>query len=458
MGHIYSREDVQILHQWKQINRQYPNAPLERIRHKLPLVQQVDGDLETFGASSHKYQLNPPIALSEIEKWQARTGAKLPSDFVSFLTEIGNGGAGPYYGIERFEDSESRFEKTAALPSILSPNMSQEEWQKLTFLDDDCSDEEFDERENYIHQGIFYLGTCGCEYDLLLVITGEYVGRIIYTNHWCSSDQPFFFSYELSFLEWYERWLDEIIQGYETSWFGHRIGGDEQTLFNLYMQTHCDEQKSQALAGLSKLKRLSNNGLVLLANIIQEEQSTNAQLALKILAQYSPSTASTYLMTALNSRDLSWQNLAISTIYFNQKGNLADYKDCVLELIKSVEDAEFICFAGYILKELGVTQVEYFAHLFEHANLNLARTALHSASFDDEIEAKIALFYPSIISDDGDMAVLAIQTLVNLNTVLPDAIPLLERAWKKFPKEKNEYVRINIQNYLRKFSVVGDFS
>lgn len=454
---LQDEETVSVLRQWQQINEQYPNDALARIREKIPLVKQVDSELNLFGADSHEYELNPVIALADIEKWQKRTGATLPQDFVQFLTQIGNGGLGPYYGIVRFEDSESRFDQTAALPSILSPTMSQEEWQKLTFLDDDCSDEEFDERENYIHQGVFYLGTCGCEYDLLLVITGEYAGRIIYTNHWCGSNQPFFFSYELSFSQWYERWLDEVIQGYETSWFGHRIGGDEQTLFDLYIQMDSSELRCQVLSGLTKLKLLSDKGLVLLTEIIKENQGEESKLALRVLAQYAPNIASSYLMSALKSIDRAWQNLAISTIFFNQKENLADYKDSILELIKSVEDADFIRFAGYILKDLAATQAEDFAHLFEHSNLNLARTALYAASSDTNVKEKSALFYPSITSDDGDMACLAIRTLVELNTVIPDVIPLLECAWKKFPKEKNEYVRTNIQNYLRKFSVTGDF-
>ncbi|PHM65188.1 hypothetical protein Xsto_02337 [Xenorhabdus stockiae] len=157
----------------------------------------------------------------------------------------------------------------------------------MSQIDDDCSDEEFDERVHLIHQGVFYLGTCGCEYDLLWVITGKYAGRILYTHHWCDSDKSYFFSYEKSFLDWYERWLDEVIQEYNTSWFGHNMGGSEETLLVSYQNMQTDEERIQVIKSFYKLPTLSEQGADILEGIVEQGHNDVYPYVLKILNNFS---------------------------------------------------------------------------------------------------------------------------------------------------------------------------
>ena len=39
---------------------------LQRIQQKLAQAKAADKDLEVFGASSHKYHLNPPVSEAEV--------------------------------------------------------------------------------------------------------------------------------------------------------------------------------------------------------------------------------------------------------------------------------------------------------------------------------------------------------------------------------------------------------
>lgn len=67
---------------------------------------QKDRQRLLFGSKMHDYKLNPPIELSTIEQFEARHGISLPGDYRLFITEIGNGGAGPYDGLLPFGEAE----------------------------------------------------------------------------------------------------------------------------------------------------------------------------------------------------------------------------------------------------------------------------------------------------------------------------------------------------------------
>ncbi|WP_253944703.1 hypothetical protein [Paenibacillus sp. NEAU-GSW1] len=74
--------------------------------------------------------------------------------------------------------------------------------------------------------GMLCIGRQGCEYDMYLVIEGERKGRIVYSSGFYP-DHPFFFVYEDNMLDWYERWLDEVILDYDIAWFGSRMSGHD---------------------------------------------------------------------------------------------------------------------------------------------------------------------------------------------------------------------------------------
>lgn len=46
-------------------------------------------------------------------------------------------------------------------------------------------------------------------------------------------DKPFI-CYENNFLDWYERWLDEIMVGYRICWFGRVLAGNKVLVIEKY--------------------------------------------------------------------------------------------------------------------------------------------------------------------------------------------------------------------------------
>ena len=68
----------------------------------LKQAQHMDPQYEMFGTSTHKYKLNSPINQTFICEVEKRYHFLLPEDYVQFITEVGDGGAGPDYGIYPF--------------------------------------------------------------------------------------------------------------------------------------------------------------------------------------------------------------------------------------------------------------------------------------------------------------------------------------------------------------------
>ena len=74
----------------------------KRILKLLEQAKAKDPDLMRFGAYSHKYKLSAPASEETIQKFEEQEGIRLPEEYRDFLLFVGNGGAGPYYGLVGF--------------------------------------------------------------------------------------------------------------------------------------------------------------------------------------------------------------------------------------------------------------------------------------------------------------------------------------------------------------------
>lgn len=70
-----------------------------------------------FGADWHQFVLNRPLPEEELTSFEQRHRISLPGDYRDFINKIGNGGAGPYYGVFPLGIDASDFE-----PSVSCPN------------------------------------------------------------------------------------------------------------------------------------------------------------------------------------------------------------------------------------------------------------------------------------------------------------------------------------------------
>lgn len=75
-----------------------------RVVEKLQALRQADPKWQIFGAYQHQYRFGPTLSSKELAELEERYAIRLPEDYRAFLMQIGNGGCGPGYGLQRFGD------------------------------------------------------------------------------------------------------------------------------------------------------------------------------------------------------------------------------------------------------------------------------------------------------------------------------------------------------------------
>lgn len=71
----------------------------EEARALIAELHRLDPDLRMFGASTHRYRFREPLGERELAAFEAEHGVTIPDGFRRYLSRLGNGGAGPFYGI-----------------------------------------------------------------------------------------------------------------------------------------------------------------------------------------------------------------------------------------------------------------------------------------------------------------------------------------------------------------------
>lgn len=63
-------------------------------------LRDADRKFRVFGSERHRYRLGQKLTESELAAFELTNGIWLPTDYRRFLSMVGNGGAGPFYGLE----------------------------------------------------------------------------------------------------------------------------------------------------------------------------------------------------------------------------------------------------------------------------------------------------------------------------------------------------------------------
>jgi hypothetical protein len=172
----------------RQLEPTYVRESLRRLARAKPKV---------FGADGHGFRLNPPLSEAEVAGFETSRGTHLPADYRQFITEIGNGGAGPYHGVFPLGYMDDGFEIAtwdgpySIVGDLAAEFLYREAWNDLTgcppaeLADDnedeyDCQMSAFEERyfAPSVMNGAFPICHMGCALRVWLVTTGEQRGRL----------------------------------------------------------------------------------------------------------------------------------------------------------------------------------------------------------------------------------------------------------------------------------------
>lgn len=208
-----------------------PRLDTSRIIELLGCLQNAQPSV--FGADVHGFRSNPPLPQADIVEFERKHQVTLPPDYRQFLTCVGNGGAGPFYGIFPLGKIDDNFDLRAwqeedgmvGVPS--KPFPLEEGWNDLsTIPKEDIADR--DKSEYDLEMDAFdrmYWNTSlvngaipicheGCALRIWLVITGIQAGYLWEdkrSEHGGLMPLRLADGSSATFTGWYDEWMNACL-------------------------------------------------------------------------------------------------------------------------------------------------------------------------------------------------------------------------------------------------------
>lgn len=204
----------------------------EEVKSALARLRPFSGRI--FGAGEHRFKLNEPLRDDEVQRFENLHRIQLPPEYRYFISSIGNGGAGPFYGIFPLGFMDFMFgtipwpEEEGFVGILSEPFPHMDEWNDLSSNPDenglksdapeyDALVEEFEKRywNGSVMNGAIPICHAGCSLRIWLVVTGDQAGSLWFDKRadlagvmpvtW-DDGSP------LTFDVWYEDWLVQCLR------------------------------------------------------------------------------------------------------------------------------------------------------------------------------------------------------------------------------------------------------
>jgi hypothetical protein len=162
----------------------------QEIKALLEQVERADPDRRVFGSSHHHYRLHATRPEVTVQALEQENGIIFPSDYRDFVLHVGDGGAGPSYGLDYLTNAARDSDLRQPFPLTESSEA----------LEDGRLEELIGSDQYTGVPGGLALGHQGCGIYTWLIVNGATYGTI-----WEGRDD--FYPTGLSFWQWYEKWL-----------------------------------------------------------------------------------------------------------------------------------------------------------------------------------------------------------------------------------------------------------
>jgi len=351
---------------------------IARIKTKFAKAKEIDSRCEVFGASKHQYQLGRTVTQKEVSEFEERYNVELPECYRAFITEFAGISAvepikdkdeyipAPNYGLFSFDrifnevEGVYDYERLLHKPTVIVPYMDFNEWCHLI---DDLDEE----NENEYLRGLLPLGYQDCEerYYVFLVLFGVNKGKVVYLGF---DDRPFF-THEDNFLDWYERWLDEIIDGtLQNSWidFARYMRGNEEVLVKKFVGEPDYKVQLSILDSIHNLDTLCNKSLDILVKYFNSDNIDIYLKIIEILAKHSDDLEVDELKKILNGDDEMCSSACF--IISHYKNDKLYWRDILLKRLKNVKDTETLQSITDILDDIDYNYYDEISPLLEEAD------------------------------------------------------------------------------------------
>lgn len=441
----------------EELNNKFIAEQIERIKSKLAEAKKTDKDLKVFGASSHKYVLGEVVSKEDILKFETEYKIELPNCYKAFLMNVGNGGesfsssgAGPFYGIYPlgknvddliYENTREYLKKDC----VLYPKMTDEYWDDLieNIEEDTISDEEYEKELGRIYGGILPIGEQGCSCYHAIVLNGEFKGRVVNINSERYNPQ---FTFELNFLDWYERWLDEVISGDlmqdKAGWFGYRMGGSLQDILKMYFSANDDEVKSDCLTGILIKQKIDSETLDIIEEQYKVSDGEIKKELLQILAKFDYERAYPYLV---DLADVSLLHV-FQFVFWYAKDKSSDWLGVIESNMETIIDDETFSFCVYLLREMNIDYSYLIIPFTQRNNESIKVTTYYMLGQLSNKENYIDTFIIGLNDKSNRVVHTALQALAGVED--KKLLKHYKSIAERFPVEQ-DYILVNLNHRLK---------
>ncbi|MBV8251632.1 MAG: SMI1/KNR4 family protein [Chitinophaga sp.] len=429
---------------------------IERIKKKLLVAAKIDSDRHVFGASSHQYHIGETLDEAAVSEFEKTHQISLPACFKAFLCKIGNGGksqlqsaAGPFYGIYPLGENLNEICDPVYLrrPVKIYPHLTDEYWEDLTksINDDDISDEDYDAALGSIYAGILPIGSQGCTYIHGLILNGPHEGKVV--NLDLDRQKPIF-TFEATFLDWYERWLDEIISGELTqgqpTWFGYRMGGPVATLLALYKSASDKVIKLDCLNGILGKHQVDADTVKIFEKEYQSATDDYKELWLQILSKFNYQVAKPYLVTTTNLL------CVYRFIFWYAKDKSQEWREHITQNIHQITDEETFRFCTYLLFEMNFDYGPLIVPMLRSSNSGIRQTAIYTLGKLKHKSVYIDTFIEGLHDNSNNVIHSSLQALSDIKD--KRLLPHYKLVAERFPEETG-YILSNLRQRLQTYGL-----
>lgn len=184
---------------------------LATISRKFELAR-IDG-CRPFGSDNHRMTLNRSLTQAAVMQFETTHKISLPPQYRAFISEFADGGAGPGYGMHSLDKASAQAYQCGDRSFLARPFPHTTAYFPQPPVDDaaeQLTDTQYEQWEASQKTGTLVICDEGCGYEHLLVVSGLEAGTMWFDAR--VSDRGLH-PLGIDFLEWYERWLDDILTG-----------------------------------------------------------------------------------------------------------------------------------------------------------------------------------------------------------------------------------------------------
>lgn len=439
------------------MNKNYDYLSDEHADHIKNIVKKVadkDKTFEIFGASSHKYHLNETVSLEWVREFEKKYQVELPEEYVFFITKVGNGGAGPFYGIVPLS-FDKKYENLSK-PSIYDDGYLQFYKECIALSKNNGSDDKaffekkgddlnakFDEVCDRIEDGVLNINTQGCTYDTLLVANGSRRGEIAYIDWNLDLEYPPVLIH-MTFLEWYQGFFEEILAGYDIYGYGYYINGDENKLIQMYASADL-EIKRKIISTFFKFKSIDKETLSFICHF----DGVDDVRRLKLILKFDVKKGLTYFEQFFNGNS-EQMKIAINACSGIPNEYRELYYEKMLDYIYGKFDDELkmpaLIFIRNI-KKLSAGDLFPFVKNKENSE-GIRKTCIYVIGAANDKNEFVDEFVDLLNTVESEQILL--ETLVTLRNVNSEKIAQTYKALiPKYQNSKNHMIVKNMEAYLK---------